>query len=186
MVKVMMESWREGLQKVALTKLQHEKLGLSLSESKRNVDMLLDDQIIILEIEDENITIVDASSDMMVIDISTSKNNYKIVLCGRRQDRLQEVEKELSAFTEVHSLQFDVRDKEAVAEKIKALPAAFSSIDVLINNAGAFIEKSKNDEIHDMIILNSLSPYFISTNSFFEATTFLAIFRLKLSSKFIS
>lgn len=55
MIKVMMESWREGLQKVALTKLQHEKLGLSLSESKRNVDMLLDDQIIVLEIEDENV-----------------------------------------------------------------------------------------------------------------------------------
>ena len=31
-----------------------------------------------------------------------------------------------------------------------------------------------------------LSPYFISTNSFFEATTFWVIFRLKLSSKFIS
>lgn len=55
MIKVMMESWREGLQKVALTKLQHEKLGLSLSESKRNVDMLLDDQVIILEIDDESV-----------------------------------------------------------------------------------------------------------------------------------
>ncbi|KRB53862.1 hypothetical protein [Flavobacterium sp. Root186] len=54
MVKVIMESWRYGLKKVSLTKLQYEKLGLSLSESKTNTDMLLDDQIIILEIEDEN------------------------------------------------------------------------------------------------------------------------------------
>ncbi|MDR6763058.1 hypothetical protein J2Y38_003276 [Flavobacterium sp. 2755] len=55
MAKVIMESWRYGLQMISLTKLQHEKLGLSLLESKTNADMLLEDQIIILEIEDENI-----------------------------------------------------------------------------------------------------------------------------------
>ena len=55
MAKVIMESWREGIMMVSLTKLQYEKLGLSLYESKRNADMLLEDQIIILEIEDENV-----------------------------------------------------------------------------------------------------------------------------------
>lgn len=55
MAKVIMESWRYGLQVVSLTKLQYEKLGLSLLESKTNTDMLLEDQIIILEIEDENV-----------------------------------------------------------------------------------------------------------------------------------
>jgi len=50
-MKVVLESWREGLQKVFLTKLQHEKLGISLLDSKTNTDLLLDDQIIILEIE---------------------------------------------------------------------------------------------------------------------------------------
>ncbi|KOP36848.1 KR domain-containing protein [Flavobacterium sp. WLB] len=65
-----------------------------------------------------------------------AKNNYKIILCGRRKDRLEELEKELSVFTEVHSLSFDVRDKNDVLEKISALPDAFSDIDVLINNAG--------------------------------------------------
>ncbi|WP_264525452.1 hypothetical protein [Flavobacterium sp. N502536] len=53
MVKVILESWREGLQKVALSKLQNEKLGMSLVVCKRNVDMLLDDHSIILEIEDQ-------------------------------------------------------------------------------------------------------------------------------------
>ena len=53
MTKVIMESWRCGLQKVSLTKLQYEKLGMSLKDSKRNTDMLLDDNVIILEIEDE-------------------------------------------------------------------------------------------------------------------------------------
>ncbi|PIF70189.1 hypothetical protein [Flavobacterium sp. 2] len=53
MTKVILESWREGLQKISLSKLQNEKLGMSLTDSKRNVDMLLDDHSIILEIEDK-------------------------------------------------------------------------------------------------------------------------------------
>ena len=65
-----------------------------------------------------------------------AKNKYKIILCGRREDRLALLEKELSEFTEIHALVFDVRDKKAVFEKINSLPEAFSKIDLLINNAG--------------------------------------------------
>ena len=42
----------------------------------------------------------------------------------------------LSEFTSVHTLQFDVRDKEAVFAQISSLPNDFSEIDILINNAG--------------------------------------------------
>jgi NADP-dependent 3-hydroxy acid dehydrogenase YdfG len=65
-----------------------------------------------------------------------AKNKYKLVLCGRRQERLDELKQELSEFTSVHTLQFDVRDKEAVFEQIGSLPDTFSPIDILINNAG--------------------------------------------------
>jgi 3-hydroxy acid dehydrogenase / malonic semialdehyde reductase len=65
-----------------------------------------------------------------------AKNNYKLVLCGRRQDRLDELKTDLSELTSVHTLQFDVRDKKAVFEQINSLPEAFSAIDILINNAG--------------------------------------------------
>lgn len=65
-----------------------------------------------------------------------AKNNYKIILCGRREDRMAELEKELSKLTAVHTLLFDVRDKKAVSESIASLPEAFSTIDILINNAG--------------------------------------------------
>jgi 3-hydroxy acid dehydrogenase/malonic semialdehyde reductase len=65
-----------------------------------------------------------------------AKNNYQIILCGRREERLLELKKELSEITAVHTLLFDVRDKEKVFEAIASLPAAFSKIDVLINNAG--------------------------------------------------
>ncbi len=65
-----------------------------------------------------------------------AQNNYKLVICGRREDRLNELKTALSEFTEVHTLLFDVRDKDAVFEQINSLPEAFSQIDILINNAG--------------------------------------------------
>ena len=55
MTKILLESWREGLEKVSLTKLQVEKLGLSLKESKNNVDSLLENEKIILEISDDKL-----------------------------------------------------------------------------------------------------------------------------------
>lgn len=65
-----------------------------------------------------------------------AKNNYKIILCGRREDQMAELEKELSQHTAVYTLLFDVRDKQAVSDCIASLPEAFSKIDILINNAG--------------------------------------------------
>lgn len=65
-----------------------------------------------------------------------AKNNYKLILCGRREDRLAELATSLSKLTDVHTLQFDVRDKNAVFAAITTLPQAFSIIDILINNAG--------------------------------------------------
>jgi hypothetical protein len=51
MAKVVLDSWREGLEKVSLAKLQSNMLGKSLTESKSNVDTLLDDKKVIIEIE---------------------------------------------------------------------------------------------------------------------------------------
>ena len=65
-----------------------------------------------------------------------AKNNFNLVLCGRRTEKLKEIAASLSKTTEVHTLAFDVRDKETVFELLQNLPSAFSSIDFLINNAG--------------------------------------------------
>ena len=65
-----------------------------------------------------------------------SKNNFKLILCGRRIERLQQLQQELSSATEVSSLSFDVRHKEEVKKAIASLPEAWQPIDVLINNAG--------------------------------------------------
>lgn len=65
-----------------------------------------------------------------------AKNNFKLILCGRRADRLVGIAKELSASTEVITLNFDVRNNQEVVVAIQSLPAVWKKIDVLINNAG--------------------------------------------------
>lgn len=65
-----------------------------------------------------------------------AKNNIKLIICGRRADKLSELQHELSALTKVHTLQFDVRYKEQVQQAIGNLPSEFKHIDILINNAG--------------------------------------------------
>ncbi len=65
-----------------------------------------------------------------------SKNNFKLILCGRRLDRLASLQKRLSVHTEVLTLSFDVRDKDSVKRAFTSLPAAWNHIDVLINCAG--------------------------------------------------
>ena len=95
-----------------------------------------------------------------------AKNNYKIILCGRREDRLTALEKELSEYTEIHTLSFDVRDKKAVFESINSLPEAFSTIDILINNAGIIkriplIEMEVAD-FQEVIDIDLVSPFIVS------------------------
>lgn len=65
-----------------------------------------------------------------------AQEGYRLILCGRRQERLETLKSELSISTAVHTLSFDVRDKEAVSAQIDSLPEEFQKIDVLINNAG--------------------------------------------------
>ncbi len=96
-----------------------------------------------------------------------AKNKYKIVLCGRREERLIALQKELSEFTEIHTLCFDVRDKKAVFESINSLPAAFSKIDVLINNAGnahglSPIQDGNLDDWDAMIDINVKGLLYVS------------------------
>lgn len=52
MAKIILDSWREGLEKISLTKLQVCLLGKSLVESKLNVDLLLENKKIVIEINE--------------------------------------------------------------------------------------------------------------------------------------
>ncbi|NNK11579.1 MAG: SDR family NAD(P)-dependent oxidoreductase [Flavobacteriaceae bacterium] len=65
-----------------------------------------------------------------------ASNGINLVLCGRRQTKLDALQESLKTKTKVHTLNFDVRDKEAVETAIQSLPEDFASINILVNNAG--------------------------------------------------
>ena len=65
-----------------------------------------------------------------------AKNGIKLILCGRRLGRLKTIQTALEKLTDVHILNFDVRDKQATFNAIQSLPDNFKTIDILINNAG--------------------------------------------------
>jgi len=65
-----------------------------------------------------------------------AKYGINLVLCGRRQERLDTIQKALEKQTDVHTLNFDVRDKDETFNAINSLHEDFKSIDILINNAG--------------------------------------------------
>ena len=65
-----------------------------------------------------------------------AKYGIRLILCGRRQERLDTIQSALSKQTEVITLNFDVRNKTEVFNAIASLPDSFKHIDILINNAG--------------------------------------------------
>ena len=66
-----------------------------------------------------------------------AQNGDRLILTGRNTGKLSAISSELQAQgTEVLTLAFDVRDREAARQAIESLPAAWQQIDVLVNNAG--------------------------------------------------
>lgn len=88
-----------------------------------------------------------------------AKQGFNLVLCGRRQDRLDDLKKQLEVSVEIHTLNFDVRDRDAVFAAVESLPKAFTKIDVLVNNAGNAhgldpIDKGSIDDWEAMLDIN--------------------------------
>lgn len=67
-----------------------------------------------------------------------ARNEYNIIITGRRSELLDKLEMEIMSKTsaEVLSLNFDVRERSAVDQAIISLPKKWQSIDILVNNAG--------------------------------------------------
>jgi NADP-dependent 3-hydroxy acid dehydrogenase YdfG len=61
---------------------------------------------------------------------------YAIIATGRRKDRLEDLAKELPKGTDLLTLCFDVREKEAVQKALGNLPEDWQDVDILVNNAG--------------------------------------------------
>ncbi len=65
-----------------------------------------------------------------------AKQGFRLILCGRRTEVLDQLKTELSAHTEIFSLNFDQRYLEEVEVAFESLPVDWKNIDILINNAG--------------------------------------------------
>ena len=65
-----------------------------------------------------------------------AKAGWKLILCGRRQERLDTLQQELSSLTDVYTHVLDIRDSTAVNAVVESLPKDFLPITSLLNNAG--------------------------------------------------
>jgi NADP-dependent 3-hydroxy acid dehydrogenase YdfG len=96
-----------------------------------------------------------------------AQNEYRLVICGRREEKLIDLQRKLSANPEVTFLTFDVRNKEEVFAKIDSLPEKYKNIDILINNAGNAhgldpIHTGNTDDWDAMIDINVKGLLYVS------------------------
>lgn len=96
-----------------------------------------------------------------------SNEGFSLILCGRRRDRLIKMQNELKSKTEVHFLNFDVRDKKTVFNSFDTLPDSWKRIEILINNAGnahglASFDQGSLDDWDAMIDINVKGLLYVS------------------------
>jgi len=107
-----------------------------------------------------------------------AENNYNLIICGRRQERLEDLQQELGEKVNIEYLVFDVRDRQRVHDTL----APFLQdrvVDILVNNAGnahglAPIQEGSLDDWDAMIdgnvkgllyVTKEVLPGMISRNS---------------------
>ena len=75
-------------------------------------------------------------------------NGDRLILLARRAERLKALADQLTAEfgTSTHLIAADVRDQQAITTAINDLPAEWSKIDVLVNNAGLALGRDYFEE----------------------------------------
>lgn len=96
-----------------------------------------------------------------------ARNQYRLIICGRRKEILETLENDLAKHTQITSLVFDVKDKDSVFNAITSLPESFSQIDILINNAGNAhgldpIQNGNTDDWDAMLDINVKGLLYVS------------------------
>lgn len=79
----------------------------------------------------------------------------RLILTARRKQRLEELQAELANKANVHIVQLDVRQREAIEDAVSSLPEGFKEVDVLVNNAGLALglEPAQRADIEDWEIM---------------------------------
>jgi len=96
-----------------------------------------------------------------------ARNGINLILCGRRQERLDTLKDELNSLCNIHILNFDVRNKKDVFNSIESLPESYRNIDVLINNAGnahglSYIQDGDTNDWDAMLDINVKGLLYVS------------------------
>ena len=93
--------------------------------------------------------------------LALARNNFDVVITGRRSEKLESVEEAIRSKTEadVLALTFDIRDLEAVKDACGKLTGKWEKVDVLVNNAGlaagmSLIHEGNVDDWEEMIDTN--------------------------------
>ena len=108
-----------------------------------------------------------------------ASKGYRLILAGRRVDRLNELKASLGKITDVMTLSFDIRNRGEVKEAIDSLKGDWKKINILVNNAGNAhgldpIQNGSLDDWDAMIDINvkgllyltkTLLPYLINSDS---------------------
>jgi NADP-dependent 3-hydroxy acid dehydrogenase YdfG len=112
--------------------------------------------------------------------IRFAEHGYNVIIAGRRQDRLNELEDYIKENFEVDvlTLCFDVRNREETINELNAIPHDWKDVTVLVNNAGlaaglSTIQDGDIDDWETMIDTNlkgllyvtrTVSPWMIKNN----------------------
>jgi sulfoacetaldehyde reductase len=88
-----------------------------------------------------------------------AQHGYRLIITGRRAERLQALSDELSPLTDVFFYPLDVRSSDDVQAFTKAIPALFKNVAILVNNAGLALgagpaDQAALDDWHTMIDTN--------------------------------
>lgn len=96
-------------------------------------------------------------------------NNYRLILNGRRSERLEILKDKLESLyqSSTYLLPFDVRNRENVFNVVDSLPGEWRNIDILINNAGLalgrdFFDEASLDDWDTMIDTNVKGLLYVS------------------------
>lgn len=99
--------------------------------------------------------------------IAFANTGIDLIICGRRQERLDSLQEYLSKKVRVTTLKFDVSNKVEVTNAIKSLPDEWEQIDILVNNAGnahglSPIQDGNTDDWDAMIDINVQGLLYVS------------------------
>ncbi len=98
-----------------------------------------------------------------------ASEGWNLIITGRREERLTDLAKKLTKkyAVEILPLVFDVRDRDATITLLSKLPAKWTKIDVLLNNAGLALgtepfESADIDNWDTMINTNIKGTLYVS------------------------